>query len=138
MREITVSRPEYAKVADAYAKFTQDFSSASTAESRLAAVKSWDNLRREIETWIAVVNLRFNQDTTNAEYEKEREYCDELTPSLTDLEVKFKRLLLDSAHRSELEKALGTQAFALWGADVMAFDPKIQDMLVQEAKLQAE
>lgn len=138
MREITVSRPEYAKVADAYAKFTQDFSSASTAEARLAAVKSWDNLRREIETWIAVVNLRFNQDTTNADYEKEREYCDELTPSLTDLEVKFKRLLLDSPHRAELEKALGTQAFALWGADVMAFDPKIQDMLVQEAKLQAE
>ena len=101
-------------------------------------MQDWDKLRREIETWSALVYLRFNQDTGNAEYKAEREYCDELSPRLTDLDVRIKRLLLASSHRAALEQKFGKQAFALWEADIMAFDPKIEQHLVRENKLQAE
>ena len=58
---------------------------------------------------------------------------------LTDLDVRIKRLLAGAVRSApELEQKFGPQAFALWEADVMAFDPEIEQHLVREAKLQAE
>src|SRR5688572_12462184 len=136
--DLKADRPEYDPTAAKYRELESRISSAKDTAAATATVQDWDKLRRELETWSALVYLRFNQDTGNAEFKKEREYCDELTPRLTDLDVRIKRLLLASPHRPALEKKFGKQAFALWDADVMAFDPKIEQHLVRENKLQAE
>ncbi|QDU31229.1 Peptidase family M3 [Anatilimnocola aggregata] len=136
--QIFVETPQYEEVAREYAELEASFARAKTAEQTAEVVHRWDQIRRRLETWGALVSLRFNQDTRNEEYKKEREYSDELQPRLTDLDVKIKRLLLASPHRGALEQKYGTQAFALWSADVMTFEPAIQDHLVREAKLQAE
>jgi M3 family oligoendopeptidase len=136
--DIRAPRPEYDAVSATYCEIEAAISGASTSPDAIQAIANWDGRRRELETWTALVHLRFNQDTANAQFKAEREYCDEITPKLTDLDVRIKRLLLASPHRPELERHFGTQAFALWDADVLAFDPKIEPHLVQEAKLQAE
>jgi len=133
-----VPTPTTDGVTKEYAVIHKSLDKGATPEDRLAAVKSWDDLRRRLETWSALVDLRFNQDTGNEEFKKAREYRDEIAPKLTDLEVKFKRKLLTATYRVELEKKFGQQAFALWEADVMAFDPAIEEPLVAESKLQAE
>jgi len=136
--DIRAPRPEYDAVSAKYCEIEAAISGARTSQNAIQAIANWDKLRRELETWSALVHLRFNQDTANAQFKAEREYCDEITPRLTDLDVRIKRLLLSSPHRPELERHFGKQAFALWDADVLAFDPKIEPHLVQEAKLQAE
>lgn len=136
--DLRTPTPQYDAVAAECRQIEAALDAAQSAESAAAAVRRWDDLRRQVETWSALVDLRFNQDTSNAEYKKAREYRDELAPKLTDLEVRIKRKLLASSLRPELEKKLGSQAFALWEADVLAFDPAIEKHLVQEAKLQAE
>lgn len=136
--DLRADRPEYERLAGDYRQIESAVSAAMNLEAMAQAVQRWDKLRREFETWSALVNLRFNQDTTNAPFKAEREYCDEITPKVTDLEVRVKRLLLNSPYRGELERRFGRQAFALWEADVLAFDPAIEPQLVQEAKLQAE
>jgi M3 family oligoendopeptidase len=136
--DLTAPTPVYDDVAAKARQLEEALQNAKSADEQVAVVRQWDALRRELETWNALVNLRFNQDTRNEQYKKDREYCDELTPRLIDLEVRMKRLLLQSPYRAELEQKLGPQAFALWEADVMAFDPKIEQHLVREAKLQAE
>jgi hypothetical protein len=88
-----------------------------------------NEFREEFERRVAFADLRFNQDTVNEEFKKAREYRDEIAPKFTDLEVTFKRGLLQATYRVELEKKFGMQAFALWEADVMAFDPAIEDFL---------
>jgi M3 family oligoendopeptidase len=136
--DIAAPRPAYEELATRYRGWETQLSAAGSAEAQFAVVKMWDAARREIDTWSALTHLRFNQDTRNADFEREREYCDELTPKLTDLDVRIKKRLLSSRFRPELEKLLGAQAFALWEADVLAFDPAIEPQLVQENKLQAE
>jgi len=136
--DLAAPTPVYDDVAAKARRFEEALQNARSADEQLAVVHQWDAMRRELETWNALVNLRFNQDTRNEQFKKDREHCDELTPRLIDLEVRMKRLLLWSPFRTELEQALGAQAFALWEADVMAFDPKIEQHLVREAKLQAE
>jgi M3 family oligoendopeptidase len=136
--QISSPTPVYETIAAQSRELESAVEQATSADQQISAIERWDKLRRELETWNALVNLRFNQDTRNEQFKKDREYCDELTPRLTDLEVRMKRLLLASRFRGELEQRFGKQAFALWEADVMAFDPKIEPHLVREAKLQAE
>lgn len=133
-----VPTPTIEGVTQEYAAVQKALDQAASPPERLAAVKAWDDLRRRLETWGALVDLRFNQDTGNEDFKKAREYRDEIAPKFTDLEVTFKRGLLQATYRVELEKKFGMQAFALWEADVMAFDPSIEEPLVAESKLQAE
>ena len=136
--EIQAPRPSYEEAAAAYQQLDQQWEAAAASEERLAAIRQWDELYRRLATWENLTQLRFNQDTSDAEYKEAREYCDELKPRLTDLAVQWKRKLVNSAQRGDLEAALGRQAFALWEADVTAFDPLIENDLVREAKLEAE
>lgn len=135
--DLHVATPEYDSVAAEYKALEPELNSP-LPEQCLAAVEKWDGLRRRLETWASLVHLRFNQDTQNDEYKKAREFCDELQPRLTDLDVRVKRLLLSSPHRPQIDAKFGPQAAALWEADVLSFDPKIEQALVKENKLQAE
>ena len=136
--QITSPTPTYEQVAAEYKQLEADWRAATTAEAAADVITKWDDLFRQLATWENLVDLRFNQDTSKPEYKQAREYCDELRPKLTDLAVRIKRKLIDNPHRPALEKRFGTQAFALWEADVMAFDPLIEDDLVAEAKLESE
>jgi M3 family oligoendopeptidase len=136
--ELKAPTPTYDDLAAKYRALESELSSATTVNAVVDVVHRWDILRREFNTWSSLVNLRFNQDTTNEQHKKDREYCDELTPRLTDLDVRIKRLLLAHPRRADLERRFGPQAFAIWEADVMSFDPVIEEDLVREAKLQAE
>jgi M3 family oligoendopeptidase len=136
--DLQSERPEYETAAAKYREIEAALSAARTAGEAMDAAQRWDRLRRDTETWSALVYLRFNQDTGNEAFKREREYCDELAPRLTDLDVRIKRLLLASPQRAELQKRFGPQAFALWEADVLAFNPSIELHLVRESKLQAE
>src|SRR5687767_12940727 len=120
--DLRVSTPQYEEVAAQCRELETALDAASSAETAAGVVRRWDDLRRQLETWSALVELRFNQDTGNEEFKKAREYRDELAPRLTDLEVRIKRKLLSGPLRPQLEERLGRQAFALWEADVMAFD----------------
>lgn len=136
--QIRVDRPEYSDVAAKFAQFDAAWDAASSADACRQVIHDWDELERQLSAWINLVGLRFNQDTSNVEYKQAREYCDELKPRLTDLAVRLKRRLISTPFRKELEATFGLQAFALWEADVLAFDPKIEADLVKESKLEAE
>lgn len=136
--EISVPTPTLEAVRGEYAQLFAALDASTTAASDLAVIEKWDELRRRLETWEALVELRFNQDTQNAEYKAARDYRDELRPKLTELAVNMKRRLLNSSRRSELEAAIGRQAFALWQANVTTYDPVIEQDLVREAKLEGD
>src|SRR5262245_36729782 len=132
INDITAAAPSFESVAAEYDSFTRDWKTADAASDKLAIVDRWDHLRRKLETWEALTKLHFDQDTRSAEAKAALDYCDELRPKLTELAVGFKRRLLADPGRGELEKSLGRQAFALWEADVLTYDPAIEQDLVQE------
>ncbi len=101
------------------------------------ALRDWDALRRRIDTWSALVGLRFAQDTTDATAKAAREYADTLAPEAADLETAFKLRLLGDPDRSGLERAAGSHAVRLWETDVTVFDPIIKPDLEEESRLEA-
>ncbi len=130
--------PSYESLLAAYEQILSALSQATDESAAVAAVDQWEQVRRNYETWSSLVELHFEQDTTNTQYQQARQARDELTPRFTDLEVRCKRLLLEEDRRRLYGPLLGQQAFALWEADVLSFAPVIQDDLVAESTLEAE
>lgn len=82
------------------------------------------------------MELRFSQDTRNADYVAARDYADSLTPYATNLETQIKKRVL--ARRDEAAAHLDAHVLALWDADITTFDVRIEAMLAEEARLSAE
>jgi M3 family oligoendopeptidase len=136
--EITAPTPSAESVAARYAELESALASAESEAEALAVVKAWDDYRRELRTWEALVDLRFNQDTRNEQYKRDHDLCDELRPKFTDGQVRIMRTLISGPWRAAIEKKFGRHAIALWEAELKTFEPAIEKDLVDEAKLQSE
>ncbi len=102
-----------------------------------AALAAWERLRREYDSWSALVHLRFAQDTTDAAAKAAREYADALAPEATRLEIALKRRLLAEPDRTTVAAHVGPHILRLWEMDLTTFDPAIADDLEEEARLGA-
>jgi len=127
--------PSIDAVGAEYATINAAFDAARDAAARVAAIKRWDALRIKLGTWQSVVHARFTQDTRNEDYKAAKDQESELSPKFLGPETEFKKMLLKSPHRAELEAEFGAQAFRMWENDVITFDPKIEADLVAESKL---
>ncbi len=136
--QIKPESPSPESIQREFSLLEQAFQEAVTPQDQLQVIAQWEDLRRSLDTWSALIWLRFDQDTQNESYQKARDYCDELIPKITDWTVRIKKQLLISPHRPQLEAALGAQVFALWESDILTFDPVIEADLIQESKLKAE
>ena len=136
--DIDVRVPELPALGERIADLVRVLRPDAGLEECLSVVRAWDVLRREVETYRALVELRFCQDTADPARKTARDAWDEAAPRWTELEVAVQRALLAHPRRPELERMLGAQAFALWESSALAFDPAIKAGLVREAHLVAE
>lgn len=138
LSEMQAVTPVLETVVAQYDVLRARLNSATSAAEQSAVIRDWNALREEVDTWASLVQVRYQQDTENADYKAAREVADEMAPKLTEQEVSLKRLLLQSPFRAELEATYGAQAFALWKAALASFEPAIADDLVAESRLDAE
>jgi M3 family oligoendopeptidase len=136
--ELTAPAPTLEAVKAEMQAIDADFEAAPDDDGRAAAIDRWAELERRISTWGAMVHLRFNQDTRNAEYQKARDYRDQISPALRNLANDFKRKLLRSRHRPTLESRLGAQVFALWRCDERSLSPEIETEEIRISRLCAD
>ena len=127
--DITAPTPTRESLAAAYAALNAELDADLPG-----ALAHWDRLRREVDSWSALVHLRFAQDTTDAGAKAAREYADALAPVVTEHEVAMKRRLLAMPGVAALA---GGHAMRLWETDVTTFDPAIAADLEEESRLGA-
>ncbi len=128
---ITAPTPTVESLANAYAGINQIFDEGDIP----GAFAAWERLRREIDTWSALTQLRFEQDTQDADAKAALEYRDELMPGAMAHEVAFRTRLLGHADRAAVEAITGAHALRLWETDVTTFAPAIEPDLHAESKL---
>lgn len=132
--DIAAPRPTRQTLTDSYAALNAQLD----AGDRRGAIAAWDRLRREHETWTALVHLRFDQDTEDETAKADRDFADALAPEATEMEVALKRRLLADPDRADLEAIIGAHALRLWDFDIAAFDPAIKADLEEESRLGAD
>ncbi|AHI26040.1 peptidase M3 [Komagataeibacter xylinus] len=102
------------------------------------AARLFDTIRRDYESWSALVDLRFAQDTTSPDARADRDYADALTPHVTAHEVALKRRLLEYPDPTAVAHVVTPHTLELWRTDITTFDPRIADALEEEARLSGE
>ena len=131
--DIAAATPTREGLAAAYAALNARLD-ADPAGALPGCLADWDRLRRETDTWSALVHLRFAQDTTDADAKAAREYADALAPVVEGHDVAMKRRLLAMPGTAALA---GAHAVRLWETDVTTFDPAIAAALEEESRLGA-
>ncbi len=126
--------PDFDAVAERYRLFEKTLAGGSTVAA-VETAREWDSLRRELDTWGSLTNLRFTQDTRDPAARAARERLDEASAVLEGYDTGVKRALTRSAARPEVAGAFGTHAFALWENDLATYDPAIEADLVAESGL---
>jgi len=134
--DIAVVRPTREDLAERYSAIHSALDQPGE-RARAAALRDWDALRREIESWQSMVRLRFDQNTADPVAKEERDYADALMPEALALEVALKQRLLEEPDRAGLIDQVGAHAVRLWETDVTIFDPAIKADLEREAKISA-
>ncbi|MEA2731608.1 MAG: hypothetical protein QOF70_6083, partial [Acetobacteraceae bacterium] len=81
--DIAEPKPTKAGLVQSYAAI----GAALDSGQRATALAEWDRLRRQYDTWSALVHLRFAQDTTDPTARADRDYADALSPEAADLEI---------------------------------------------------
>lgn len=136
--EYSVTQPDLETTRAQYAGFQERLAAADSAASCLVIVADWDKVLCRVKEWVSLTYIRFQQDTKNEDYKAEKEKADAILPKFTDLETDFKKALLDSPFRRELETSLTAQLFAKWECNTKSFSPAIEDDLTTEAKLESQ
>ena len=131
--DITAETPSAESLAAAYAMLNARLDAGELAP----AVAQWERLRREIDSWSALVSLRFEQDTADEAAKAAQEHRDALMPTATMHEAAFKRRLLAAPDRAQITAVAGAHALRLWETDVTTFDPVIEADLQEESRLQS-
>jgi M3 family oligoendopeptidase len=134
--DISVTTPTKAGLAARYQTIAALLDEGTDA-SRRRAIAAWDRLRRELDSWSAMVGLKFQQDTQDAKAKADRDYADALSPEATGFEIALKRRLLADPDRAGVVELVGAHALRLWETDITTFDPAIAGDLELEAKVGA-
>jgi M3 family oligoendopeptidase len=133
--DIQVETPDIDKVKQEYEAINAALDVAQIKAKKLQALQQWENLRRRLDSWNALTELNFSQDTRNESYKQAQSYKDEIQPKLTALAIAMKHRLLNNRDDPQLQDILGKHAFDLWSADVTTFESVIEEDLVAESKL---
>ena len=112
--------------------------SAKSADEILAAREDCNALRLEYQTAASLSYMRYSINTVDEFYVAEKEYYDEVGPSVQNYMIEYASALLDSPFRAELEKALSPVLFKSLEVERKSMSPEIIEDMVEENKLVSE
>ncbi len=130
---VTPAEPDLSSLEPQMAALRQRLADGAPPEQVIA---EWQTLRGPVWSWMAWVNLRYRQDTRDAEVGAAKERRDALEASWEQQELALERDLL--AVPPERADGVPNQAAARWTAAVSASNPTIRDERERENALSAE
>ena len=114
------------------------FSKADSAEKQCKIMDEVINLRNHIDTMITLVSIRHSINTADDFYDKENDYCDEISPLLYGFTTDFYKVLVTSKFRKELEDKYGKFLFDQAECSLKTFNEEVIPQLQEENKLSSK
>ena len=137
-QEYPYERPNFQAVSTQFDALLNAFKSAESFESQNKAMQDINALRNEVESMLVLVSIRNSIDTTDAFYDAEKNYFDEVAPIYQGKVTEYYRALVDSPFKSQLEAKWGKQIFTTAESALKTFKPEIIEWMQKENKLVTE
>ncbi len=131
--EIEYRRPDIeAAIRDAN-RMTEEFYKADGTK-QIQLIRTFDALGRELDSMSTLVYIRNTINTKDVFYKGEKEFLDENIPRIQEAGSAFRKAMLESKFRPQLEEEFGKQIFSLHEMSNKVFDPSIVEDLIEENK----
>ena len=121
-----------------FEELIESFSKADSAEKQCEIMDKVINLRNHIDTMITLVSIRHSINTADDFYDKENDYCDEISPLLYGFTTDFYKALVTSKFRKELEDKYGKFLFDQAECSLKTFNEEVIPQLQEENKLSSK
>ncbi len=132
------NRPDFVLFKKEFLQLINSFQISSDINELKKIFSEVYTMRRSFDTAMTLVSIRNSVDTSNAFYEKEQEFIDDIEPMYRDLVMQFYKILIESAQRIELENIYGKQLFLLAELSIKTFSTEIIEDLQKENQLTTE
>lgn len=133
--EMPYERVQLPDVTHAYEELIKELQAAKSGEEQFAVHQRYYEMRGHVMTQMTIANIRHDIDMTDAFYEKEQEYYDEIGPEIQNLEQKYRKCLYESPYRAYLEEKIGPVAFKNMEISFRSFDEKLIPLMQEENRL---
>lgn len=134
-KEYKYVRPNFKVFKEMVEKLTEIFVNANVGDEQVEVAKQVHKEMNKIDTQYNLAYVRYSIDTKDAFYEAENDYWDEYLPLYEEVTNNYKKHLLASPFRKELEEAFSTQYFMLMENEMKTFSSEIVEDLKLENKL---
>ena len=121
-----------------FEELIESFSKADSAEKQCKIMDEVINLRNHIDTMITLVSIRHSINTADDFYDKENDYCDEISPLLYGFTTDFYKALVTSKFRKELEDKYGKFLFDQAECSLKTFNEEVIPQLQEENRLSSK
>ena len=121
-----------------FEELIESFSKADSAEKQCKIMDEVINLRNHIDTMTTLVSIRHSINTADDFYDKENDYCDEISPLLYGFTTDFYKALVTSKFRKELEDKYGKFLFDQAECSLKTFNEEVIPQLQEENKLSSK
>ena len=121
-----------------FEELIDSFKKADNAEKQYEIMDKVINLRNHIDTMITLVSIRHSINTADDFYDKENDYCDEISPLLYGFTTDFYEALVTSKFRKELEDKYGKFLFDQAECSLKTFNEEVIPQLQEENKLSSK
>lgn len=138
IKDIQYKHVDFEEISAALKAITEGVKNAQSAKEILEYRKQYLDIATEVYTQSALSYIRYSCNTADEYYLKEKDYFDEIGPTITVLETEYGNALLQSPFRAELEKELNPILFRYLEVRAAASDPMIVEDMVEENKIVSE
>ena len=121
-----------------FEELIDSFRKADNAEKQYEIMDKVINLRNYIDTMTTLVSIRHSINTADDFYDKENDYCDEISPLLYGFTTDFYEALVTSKFRKELEDKYGKFLFDQAECSLKTFNEEVIPQLQEENKLSSK
>lgn len=137
-KDYPYKRIEIKELEKDFAALFERFDLAENAAAQFAVHKEYYELTDHAVTMSTIAHIRHDIDITDAFYEKEQEYYDQIMPILQNLIVNYQKKLYGSAFKEELQEMIGPVAFKNMELAFRSMDEKLIPLMQEENTLRTE
>lgn len=116
-------------------ELTQELKAAKSGEEQFAIHQKFYELRDEYSTMIQIAMIRSDVDTADAFYSEEKDYYNEVLPTISNQETEYRKVLYYSPYKAELEEKIGKVAFKSMELEFKAMEEKLIPLMQEENAL---
>lgn len=133
--QIPYVRPNLEELQETINKIGNGFQTSENPQEHIALIRAWNSIRVQVSTMATLAEVRYTQNVADEFSKGEKNFFDNNSPTITELNTKIANLILASKFRTEIEQEFGSLFLRRLQDAKRIFASEIKEILIEESDL---